>query len=120
MAAEGFGAPAGPFFNDSSLDGFPSNAGCASVRDKSQSRDAKGITTYWGLPCHVCGKMIRLMKVESKTAKKEHVATPNLDPFVVYCPDCQSRQTVESIELMMFDGPLDLAFRSHPAFRHRL
>ena len=78
MAAEGFGAPAGPFFNDSSRDGFPSNVGWASVRDTSQSRDANGITTYWGLPCHVCGEMIRLMKVESKTAKKEHGAGPGL------------------------------------------
>ena len=80
---------------------------------------AKGITTYWGLPCHVCGKMIRLMEVDSGSVTKELVATPGSDPFVVYCPDCQSRQTVESIELMMFDGPLDLAFRSHPAFRKR-
>jgi hypothetical protein len=118
MAAEGLGAPAGPLFNDSSRDGFPSNAGCASVRDKSQSREANEVTTYWGLPCHVCGKMIRLMEAESRGPKKVRVATPNPDPFVVHCPDCQSRQTVESIELMIFDGPLDLAFRPHPAF-HR-
>ena len=61
--------------------------------------------------------MIRLVEVESIGAKREHTAAPDPDPFVVYCPECQSRQSVQSIELMMFDGPLELAFRSHPAFR---
>lgn len=37
MAAEGLGAPAGPFTTPS-RDGLPSNAGCASVRDKAKQR----------------------------------------------------------------------------------
>jgi hypothetical protein len=72
---------------------------------------------YWGVACRTCSEMIALAKV-SFDPDSHPIPPPLPSPFQfeAACPRGHSRETYSRNEVIMFQGPEALNFRTHPAF----